>query len=218
MESNLPQNSASATTKTIYLIRHGQTDLNRQGIIQGCGVDTDLNETGRDQAQRFFEAYRHIDFNSVFVSRLKRTHQTVEPFIREKKSVHFIIPELDEINWGIMEGVFPTEESHASFHRMVAEWRAGNLHTAVEGGETPTELYERQKTGLQTLEKHITDKPVLVCMHGRAMRSFLCLLTNHPLYLMDDFEHTNVCLYILEKNSSDKHYRIILNNSSAHLA
>jgi probable phosphoglycerate mutase len=217
MESNLPQNSATGATKTIYLIRHGQTDFNKQGIVQGCGVDTDLNETGHWQARRFFETYQHIDFDPVFVSRLKRTHQTVAPFIRHKNTSHFIVPELDEINWGIMEGAVPTEESQSAFHRMVAAWRTGNLHTAVEGGETPAELFERQKLGLQTLEKHITEKPALVCMHGRAMRSFLCLLTNHPLQLMDDFEHTNVCLYILEKNSSDTHYRIMLNNCSAHL-
>jgi probable phosphoglycerate mutase len=117
-----------------------------------------------------------------------------------------------------MEGMVPTEESHAAFHQMVASWRSGNLDTAVEGGETPAQLYARQKQGLVTIEKHITDKPALVCMHGRAMRSFLCLLTNHPLHLMDDFEHNNVCLYILQKSSSEDYYRIIRNNCSNHLA
>jgi probable phosphoglycerate mutase len=217
MESNLPQNSPTDSTKTIYLIRHGQTDFNKMGIVQGCGVDTDLNEKGNWQARRFFEVYQHIDFEPIFVSRLKRTHQTVAPFTTEKNAPHIIVPELDEINWGIMEGMVPTEESHAAFHQMVASWRAGNLDTAVEGGETPAQLYARQKHGLVTIEKHITDKPALVCMHGRAMRSFLCLLTNHPLHLMDDFEHNNVCLYILQKSNREDYYRIILNNCSAHL-
>ena len=158
-----------------------------------------------------------MDFDPIFVSRLKRTHQTVAPFTNVHNRFIHIIPELDEINWGIMEGMVPTEVGRESFHRMIAEWRAGNLHTAVEGGETPAALFERQKRGLQTLEKHITEKPALVCMHGRAMRSFLCLLTNHPLQLMDDFEHDNVCLYILKKEPQDQHYQIILNNCSNHL-
>lgn len=217
MDSNLLQNSTSETTKTIYLIRHGQTDFNRLGIVQGCGVDTDLNETGLWQARRFFEAYQHMEFGHIFVSRLKRTHQTVAPFTRERNIQPFIVPELDEINWGIMEGEVPTPESHEEFLRMVAAWRAGNLHTAVEGGETPAALFERQKEGLKTLEKQMTDKPALVCMHGRAMRSFLCLLTKHPLQLMDDFEHNNVCLYVLEKAANEEYYRIILHNCSAHL-
>lgn len=181
-------------------------------------MDTDLNETGLWQARRFFEAYRHIDFEPVFVSRLKRTHQTVAPFVQEKKVEPTIVPELDEINWGIMEGVVPTEESLAAFHEMVASWRTGNLSITVEGGETPADLFERQKQGLQTIENLIYDKPALICMHGRAMRSFLCLLTNYPLHLMDDFEHNNVCLYILQKEAQDNFYRIVLNNSSSHLS
>ena len=50
-------------TKTIYLIRHGETEFNRMGIVQGSGIDSDLNETGILQARAFFETYRHITFN-----------------------------------------------------------------------------------------------------------------------------------------------------------
>jgi probable phosphoglycerate mutase len=40
--------------KTIYLIRHGETDYNRRGVVQGSGVDSDLNEMGQAQATAFF--------------------------------------------------------------------------------------------------------------------------------------------------------------------
>ncbi|RYZ95555.1 MAG: histidine phosphatase family protein, partial [Sphingobacteriaceae bacterium] len=33
--------------KTLYIVRHGQTDLNKQGIVQGRGMNTDLNDEGR---------------------------------------------------------------------------------------------------------------------------------------------------------------------------
>ena len=46
------------TAKTFYIIRHGETDLNRQGIIQGRGMNTDLNEKGAAQAAAFFNAYQ----------------------------------------------------------------------------------------------------------------------------------------------------------------
>ena len=62
--------------KLIYILRHGQTDYNLQGIVQGGGVDTSLNDTGRKQAHAFHEAYKHIPFEAVITSRLKRTHQT----------------------------------------------------------------------------------------------------------------------------------------------
>jgi bisphosphoglycerate-dependent phosphoglycerate mutase len=39
--------------KDIYLIRHGETDYNRLGVVQGSGIDADLNDLGRRQAQAF---------------------------------------------------------------------------------------------------------------------------------------------------------------------
>jgi probable phosphoglycerate mutase len=64
-QSNIP------TKKTIYLIRHGETDFNRQGIVQGSGVDSDLNELGRAQAEAFFQSYQNVNFDKVYTSALK---------------------------------------------------------------------------------------------------------------------------------------------------
>ena len=55
-QSNIP------TKKTIYLIRHGETDFNRQGIVQGSGVDSDLNELGLAQAEAFFPELPRYQF------------------------------------------------------------------------------------------------------------------------------------------------------------
>lgn len=40
--------------KDIYLIRHGETEYNRKGVVQGSGIDADLNELGQKQAAAFF--------------------------------------------------------------------------------------------------------------------------------------------------------------------
>ena len=64
----------------LYLIRHGETDYNRQGIVQGGGVDSSLNDLGRRQAEAFFEHYKHLRFDAVYVSALKRTHETLAPW------------------------------------------------------------------------------------------------------------------------------------------
>jgi len=65
--------STGLQQKTIYLIRHGETDFNRRGVVQGSGVDSDLNDMGRAQAQAFFQAYQHVPFEKLYVSGLKRT-------------------------------------------------------------------------------------------------------------------------------------------------
>jgi broad specificity phosphatase PhoE len=184
--------------------------------VQGSGVDTDLNETGKRQAQQFFSHYRHIPFSRTYVSLLKRTHQSVSGFADMGIPVE-IVPELNEINWGVMEGLEPTPESHDLFVDTLNRWQSGELDVAVEGGETPLELYKRQQVGLEKIMSRPEEDPILICMHGRAMRSFLCLLTGTPLQQMDDFEHGNVCLYILEKPADSDHFQIVLRNSRMHL-
>ncbi|RMG84433.1 MAG: histidine phosphatase family protein, partial [Bacteroidetes bacterium] len=85
--------------KTIFILRHGQTDYNRQGIVQGGGVDSSLNETGEAQAQAFYEKYAGEGFEVVLTSTLQRTRQTVQSFI-ESGIPWEQFPEIDEMSWG----------------------------------------------------------------------------------------------------------------------
>lgn len=215
-ESTVSQKSNPERIKTIYIIRHGQTDFNKRGIVQGSGVDTDLNETGLEQAKRFYVHYRDVPFKKIYTSSLKRTQQTVYPFLADGHSME-IIPELNEINWGIMEGAEPTPESHASFLETVEKWSRGELDVAVAHGETPLEMLERQKRGLSKIMSNAAEDIILICMHGRAMRSFLCLLTGTELKKMDEFEHGNVCLYILDQTRNSEYFHIRVRNSRSHL-
>ena len=84
-----------------------------------------------------------------------------------------------------------------AFTEMMAGWTKGDLHLKFDEGESPLEVKERQ---LEVLEKLIAEneaKNILICMHGRAMRLFLCLLTNRPITDMDTFPHQNTTLYKL---------------------
>lgn len=197
----ISENKNTKIQKTIHLIRHGQTDFNLKNIIQGSGIDSDLNDTGRDQARRFYEAYKDLSYKHVYTSQLKRAQQSVSKFI-EDGIPHTALAALNEINWGIMEGAQSNPENARLYHQTVLKWSNGELDITVEGGETPVAMYQRQMEGL----KHLMSKPeedlVLVCMHGRAIRSFLCLLTNTPLKEMEKWHHTNLCLYELSFNGT----------------
>ncbi len=89
--------------KEIYIIRHGETELNKLGIVQGRGVDSDLNDKGRAQAELFFNHYKHINFDKIYTSELKRTHQTVKNFI-DLGLTWQKLSGLDELAWGLWEG------------------------------------------------------------------------------------------------------------------
>lgn len=201
-------------TKTLYIVRHGQTDLNKQGIIQGRGMDTDLNDEGRAQALAFFNAYRSVRFDKIYISALKRTQQSIQHFI-DAGIPYQKLPGLDELGWGIHEGEAPTPENKAEFLHIMREWVDGNLDAKFDGGESPNEVRQRQKEALQVIMSHPEEEAVLICMHGRAMRLFLCLLTERPLTEMDSFPHQNLVLYKVAFDGEK--FSIIDFNNAAHL-
>ncbi|MEY2794111.1 MAG: hypothetical protein RJA76_2103, partial [Bacteroidota bacterium] len=100
------------SVKDIYLIRHGETAYNRLGMVQGSGIDSDLNALGQQQAQSFFEYYKDLNFDKIYTSKLKRTHQSVQGFINN--GIAWEQHEgLNEISWGNKEGKESTEEDQA---------------------------------------------------------------------------------------------------------
>jgi broad specificity phosphatase PhoE len=189
------------SSKKIYLIRHGQTDFNLQGIVQGSGVNSSLNAMGRAQAHAFFEAYQSILFDKIYTSTLKRTAESVEEFIK-KGIPHESLAGLNEISWGSNEGQKITPQEDAYYHWMLQQWEAGNTSLRIQGGESPDEVAMRQLPVIDKILAQEDDKTILICMHGRAMRILLCQLLHYPLKSMDLFQHTNLCLYLLEFTGS----------------
>lgn len=189
------------SVKKIYLIRHGQTDFNVRGIVQGSGVDSSLNEAGHAQAARFFAAYQHVPFDKVYTSALRRTHESVRGFL-EMGLPHEAHTALNEISWGVREGMRITPEEDAEYQGVLDQWAAGETHARLTGGESPDEVAARQRPFIELLKSRPEEENVLVCMHGRAMRVLLCQLLNYPLSCMDSFEHRNLCLYKLDFTGS----------------
>jgi len=199
--------------KQLFIVRHGETDFNRLNIVQGSGVDKELNELGRLQAQQFYEHYQQIPFQHIFTSALIRTHQSVESFIK-KGIKHSVLPELNEISWGDFEGKLQTPEQKVLYWDTVNLWNKGDLHAKITNGESPIEMQERQKIALSHII-NAEEELVLICMHGRAMKSFLCLMLDEPLTKMEQFQHTNLCLYHLEYDGEK--FELLKANDTTHL-
>ena len=187
--------------RTIFLLRHGQTDFNVQGIVQGSGIDSSLNEMGRRQAAQFYAAYSHVPFDKVYTSALRRTQESVQRFL-DAGHPHEAHAGLNEISWGVREGTRITLEEDAEYREVLAGWAVGQTDGRLTGGESPEEVAARQRPFIELLKAREDEQTVLVCMHGRAMRVMLCQLLNYPLSCMEGFEHSNLCLYKLEYTGS----------------
>lgn len=200
--------------KELYIIRHGETELNKQGIVQGRGINSDLNETGRAQADAFYAKYKDVAFDKVYTSELKRTHQTVKGFI-DAGLPWTQLSGLDELAWGTWEGQPNDENAMAAFKSIMEKWQSGDYDARFEGGESPADVIVRQKQALEVIRSAKDEKTVLICMHGRAMRLFLCLLTGRPLNEMTEFPHLNTTLYKVEMTGDQ--YVITEFNNTDHL-
>jgi broad specificity phosphatase PhoE len=183
-------------TKTIYLIRHGETDFNRQGVVQGSGVDSDLNDLGQAQAEAFFQKYQDVPFSKVYTSALKRTHQSVKKFL-EKNLNWEQHHGLNEISWGVREGKIPNNRDNEYYKILIDSWIEGKTDMPSEGGESPQDVISRQKPVIDLILSRPEEHTILVAMHGRAIRILLTLLLERPLHEMDTFDHANLCLYKL---------------------
>ncbi len=199
--------------KEIYIIRHGQTDFNKRGIIQGSGINSVLNEMGMQQARAFYEHYRHHPFELVVTSALQRTHQTVAGFI-ERGTPWIKLEEINEISWGRYEGVERGEETIRVFDSIVKAWRSGDFDARPEEGESALELQQRLQRFVDTLIARPESK-ILVCTHGRTMRCLMAMLEGQDLRQMDNYDHDNTGLYKVRYR--DNRFQTLLSNNLDHL-
>lgn len=199
--------------KLIYIVRHGETDYNRLGIVQGQGVDTSLNERGRRQARAFFEHYQSEPFDLLFTSRLRRTHETMHPFI-EKGLPWEQFAEINEIGWGSHEGKHSTPEMREEYHKTVSQWKQGKFDARLGNGESAADLAHRLSQFISHLRER-KEKQILVCSHGRAMRCLSCLLLEVPVEQMDNYKHHNTGLYVFRYEG--ERFHLELENDIRHL-
>ena len=177
----------------LYLIRHGETEYNKLGLIQGSEVDSDLNEIGIQQSDLFYDFYKHINIEKIYISGLKRTYQTVRRFI--ENGVPFEkFNEFNEISWGVNQG---KNDDLKEYKKLTDSWKKGLLNNKFNKGESPNEMIIRLMTGVEKIIKENYDN-VLICTHGRALRILLSKLIDNDLTKMDYYNHSNTGLYTLK--------------------
>jgi probable phosphoglycerate mutase len=199
------------------LIRHGETEFNRRGVVQGSGIDSDLNELGFLQARAFFDTYQDIEFDKIYTSKLRRTVQSVQEFINVGIPYEQF-EGLNEISWGEKEGKIPNYLEDENYLEIIVNWGKGKTDIpAAKGGETPEQVVVRQKTAFEEIIARSDERMILVAMHGRAIRILLTHLLDLPLSEMDTFNHSNLCLYRLSYDYQTKKFSLDLANDTEHL-
>ena len=201
--------------KTLYIIRHGQTDYNKAELVQGSGIDAPLNTTGLQQAQAFYEMYKGVAFDKIYTSALKRTHQTVAGFIN--KGIPWEqLSGLNEMSYGEFEGQPIFTETGPSVLDARCKWLLGQTDVRHPNGESPLDVQERQKRAMEIILKDPAET-LLIAMHGRAMRILMSWTQKRDLAKMEDFDMPNSCLYKVTYYESTSNFIIELEGDIKHL-
>lgn len=201
----------------LFLIRHGETDWNREGRFQGQR-DTALSEKGRLQAQKAASSLSSHKFQGIVSSPLSRALDTAREI-----SVHGnrdtkvdIIDEFTEINHGDWEGLF-TSEVRERWGELLSQW-----HTEPErvrmpggGGETLEEVCGRAVAGVEKIAAKYSGD-VAVASHDAVIKVLLCYYLGAPLSSFWRFQIANCSMTIIEF-SKEKPPRVSLMGDAHYL-
>jgi broad specificity phosphatase PhoE len=149
---------------TLLLVRHGETDWNRDGRWQGHS-DTHLNDLGRKQAARLAAELDGVDV--VYSSDLARARETAEILAARLELPVQVDPRLRERSFGTWEGK-TGPEIEADFAGAHARWLAGG--PGADDAEPFDDFAARVQAFLgEVVERH-PDETVLVVAHGGSIR------------------------------------------------
>ncbi len=152
---------------TYFFVRHGQTDWNVQGKLQGH-TDIPLNETGRQQAAALKNLLREINFSACFSSDLQRASETAAIVVSECPLEIVKESRLRDRNYGDFEG-----KSFKDFEDVMLEQCA-----SVENRGEVRKRIEAFLVDKAEQKQHQGN--VLIVTHGGFMSSVLALVLNLP--------------------------------------
>jgi 2,3-bisphosphoglycerate-dependent phosphoglycerate mutase len=151
----------------LLLIRHGQTDFNRELRFQGH-VDAPLNATGHAQAARLAARLADEDLDVVVSSDLLRARDTAAPLLARRPLPSRLDPAWREQAFGELEGLIVSEVP-ARHPTLWAAWSRHEADSAPPGGESYRAFHARVMTALNALAEAHAGARIAVFTHGGAL-------------------------------------------------
>ncbi|KAJ2725697.1 hypothetical protein GGI07_001065 [Coemansia sp. Benny D115] len=161
---------------TLYLIRHGETEVNAHNCVQGMHIDPPLNELGRRQAQCVGQRFRDVAVDWIVTSEARRAKETAAAISQHHEhtpTAHF--GALNELCFGDLEGYHVS----GGYTDLVRQWDV-ERQTSVKApgplGESPEDCWHRAQPCLQQVVDEAVRsgrRQVCVVVHSRLIQIVL---------------------------------------------
>ncbi len=173
LEQPLPVQGRGAR---LLLVRHGETDWNRQGRFQGQ-IDIPLNANGRAQAEAAGSFLASVHIDRAYTSAMSRPRQTAEAILASHPGVPLTSTRgLVEIGHGLWEGRLEREIAEG-WPELLSDWKRAPETVQMPEGETIHEVWQRSLTTWRTIAASLGDQETaLVVAHDAVNKTILCSL------------------------------------------
>jgi len=165
---------------TLILIRHGLTDYNAEGRIQGQ-LDTALTPQGHAQAKMAADyVVKHYNIDAIYSSDLSRTMDTAAPLAELTGLPVTPCEQLRELHLGLWQGLLYSE-GEARFPETARMRKLNPSLVHYDGGESYPDLAHRAQEAISRIVAENEGKTVAVVSHGGTIRALLCVWHGIPI-------------------------------------
>jgi len=165
-----------AQGRRLLLVRHGETDWNREGRFQGQ-IDIPLNARGLNQAKAARDFLAPVAIQRAYTSTMARPRQTAEVILEPHPGVPLTSTRgLVEIGHGRWEGCLEKEIA-ATWPALLAAWKREPHTVTMPEGETLRQVWDRSVATWQTIARGLSaEETALVVAHDAVNKTILCAL------------------------------------------
>lgn len=199
----------------LYLIRHGETDWNADGRIQGHS-DIDLNARGQEQARRLAARMAEEgEFAAIYSSPLQRAYRTAESLRRALNLSIISDVRLLERSLGQLEGL-TMSEIQLRFPEVHRAWHDGGTRPHIPGEETREDFVRRVQTFIADVRAKHPEGRIAVVTHGGTINMLLMASLNLDVERPLPFWIDNASMNIVQWGERGARLRLL--NDTCHLS
>lgn len=191
---------ARASTR-VYLVRHGETEWNRRGLLQGT-ANVPLSAQGLAQAAQLAAELRGVHFDAAYSSPLDRARTTAALVCAGRALAVALLDDLREISYGRWQGLDAAarDADDAALHR---QWHQAPWAVTFPGGESLADVAVRARRAMAHVAGVHPAQTVLVSGHGHLNRVLLLAARGWPRERFWTLEQPNACCTVVDIAAAD---------------